>query len=110
MDHPFAVLRDQSGKALGVSYTEQGLKYVTATDGSLPYYRKAFLSTRIDEFGDTEIYIRGDTRKSTRVKVEKFVPTDQRSGKLMRAEIQAADKALRMLYVQKRHEPAGSAY
>jgi len=97
-------MRDRWGKPLGVSYTEDGLKLVCNSDGRMPYYNKAIL--RANQ-GETPGYtITGDLRKNPNIIVEKFVPRDHKNPRIMQAEIQFVDKALRMLYVQKRYEPS----
>ena len=77
-DNQFMVMRDRSGKAIDVSFTEDGLRWVMDRNSRLLYYRNAYLKVR--KPGDSEDtpmwYIVGDTRKNPNITIEKFVPKD----------------------------------
>ena len=88
--HQILVMREKrSGRAVGVSYTEDGLKYVVTKTGQLPYYKKAFIE------GGKAV---GDLTKSESIVIEKFVPRDLRNGPLWKAEVMCVAKATHMLY------------
>lgn len=94
----FFVLRDKKTKrALGVSYTEDGLKWIVSRNQRLLYFKDAFLKinpkTNFPEF-------KGDLSKSDRVIVEKFIPRDfLYSPYIQSNEYRCVDKALRMSYI-----------
>lgn len=75
-DQNFMVLRDsRSRKALGVSYSEDGLRWISNKYGRLLYFNKAYVEHR--KVGDIYFpYFSGDLRKSRNVYSERFIPTD----------------------------------
>tara|TARA_R110000851_G_scaffold214993_3_gene367679 strand:+ start:304 stop:615 length:312 start_codon:yes stop_codon:yes gene_type:complete len=84
------VLRNKtSGKALGVSYTEDGLKQCFNKFGKSLYYKHAFLK---------EGRIQGDKRISPWIIVERFEPRNHHSKGNQVAEYLWISKALKMLY------------
>lgn len=98
-DRNLLVLREVgSNKALNVSYTEYGLKWTMDNYGKLVYYDNA----RLTHVRNSNIWIPkilGDTsKKSPKVYVEKFIPTDQKSIPAQVAEFIVCNKALRLLY------------
>lgn len=110
VDRNLYVLRDaKTGNALNVSYSEDGLKWTTNAAGKLLYYQNGMLapkinvkkSTRNNElvFDYVTIVPRdGQTlRKSNRVYVEKFIPTDRNTLREQIAEYTWTDKAYRLL-------------
>lgn len=92
------VLRDKDGTAINVSYSESGLKWTTlAGRTDLIFYKDAKLKHQ--KLGSFYLpYIDGDTSKSPNYRVEKFIPTDQKTGYQQKMEFRAIDKALKLLY------------
>ena len=89
-DNNLMVLRNKkSGKALGVSYTEDGLKQCFNKFGKSLYYKHAFIR---------EGRVQGDTRKSPWIVVEKFEPRNHKTKNNQVAEYLWISKALKMLY------------
>lgn len=93
------------GKALNVSYSEDGLKWTLNNYGKLLYYKSTKLSMR-DKDGRM-MYVpvfKGDMVKSNRVFVEPFVPRDHIIGGKINKTSQKVEyfwcnKAQRLLYV-----------
>ena len=95
-DQGFMVLRDRrTGISLGVSYTEEGLKWTTNKHRKLLYYKNAYIS----HTEDGKPFFKGDLRKSPTIIVEKFVPQNFSNPKFQSIEYRWVDKALRMCYV-----------
>lgn len=89
------------GKALGVSYSEEGLKYVCNNRGDMLYFKDALYS-------DINSWNSPTLKRSNKVYVEDFVPMDHivknHKGEYLdknnqTSEIMATDKALRLYYV-----------
>lgn len=100
-DRNLVVLRHaKSRKALGVSYSVDGLKWTTDPLGRSLYFNRAIL--KHNKIGNHYIpYFTGDLSKRKDVIVETFVPEDHRSAVNQKAELLWCDKALRMLYTAK---------
>lgn len=108
-DRDLYVLRDKkTGTALNVSYSEDGLKWTTNATGRLLYYDNAHIVPIVDLKSSikenrtviSHISINGYgevPRKSDKVYVEKFVPTNQPTLKGQIAEYTWVDKAFRLL-------------
>ena len=100
-DRDLVVLRDgRTGKALNVSYTEDGLKYTTSLGGQLLYFKNARLKVITRDNQTTFVGVEGDLEKSKSVYVEKFVPTDKKNPRDQIAEYTWTDKAYRLLLAQ----------
>lgn len=94
------------GKALGVSYTEEGLKNLMSSKGDMYYYKDAYFANTKDSYLKLR---KGKVLEINRsLIVEDFIPHDHiltidGNRKLHRgrqsAEIKCIDRALRMLYV-----------
>lgn len=96
------------GKALGVSYSEEGLKYLCTNRGDLLYYKDA-LYGRPSKSGKPH-------KPDDSLIVEDFIPRDHILNidgqprlikSLQSSEIMCVDKALRMLYVPSGTNPSG---
>lgn len=109
-DREVYVLRDKkTGTALNVSYSEDGLKWTTNATGKLLYYENARISTIVNlkrSLAENTTVISHVTitsndgtapRKSDKVYVERFVPTNQPAVKGQIAEYTWTDKAFRLL-------------
>lgn len=110
-DRDLVCLRSKkTGNALGVSYTEEGLKWCTSASGRLIYYKNAKISKSIDlkrSIFEGKDYITGcsiisnndrQLERSDEVYVEKFIPTNRPNLRSQLAEYSAIDRAYRMLY------------
>lgn len=98
------ILRSKSGKGLGVSYSEEGLKLTANKGGKLLYYRDAYLRHKKDDSGQWIPYLDGDLTPSDKVYVEKFVPKDHKRKDFQIAEFRWVDKAHKMLYSNNLHK------
>ena len=91
------------GRALNVSYTEEGLKWTSSKTKYL-YFNQA--NSRL-VLGKTKnmLVLEGDLSKSPKVFVEDFVPRNHYRGSVIHpdqpTEYLWVDKGLRLLYVQK---------
>lgn len=105
-DNEFVVMRDRSGKAIEVSFTEDGLRWTMDRNSRLIYYRNAYLRVRQpDETGVPQWYIEGDTRKNPNIIIEKFVPKDHifigDNGKLVTSREREARQQAEKLRIKK---------
>lgn len=93
-DNNLVVLRStDTNEALNVSYSKEGLYWTANKTGRLIYFQNAFL-----KFGHGTPYFSGNTVKSPKVYVEKFVPRTFTNPKFHKSETVWVDKALRLLY------------
>lgn len=82
------VLRDaKTNQALGVSYTEDGLKTIANKTGRYLYFKNVTKATQI-----------AHGKKSNRVYSEKFIPRNFEDNTLMKAETHWVKAALHKLY------------
>jgi|AACY02.6.fsa_nt_gi hypothetical protein len=97
-ENDLVVLRNSRGKALSVSYTEDGLKWAANKFGKLLYFDNAHLRHRQMDDGSWVPYVKGELKKSPRVTVEKFVPRDHRHISNQIAEYFWVNRGMKMLY------------
>lgn len=101
------------GKALNVSYSEEGLQW-TATKTRFHYFKNARPQTVMS--GDTKfVKFVGDTNLSDQVYVERFNPRDHIVGGKINTEDQVSeylwvDKALRLMYLPTYYENIHTNY
>ena len=87
------------GKALNVSYSEEGLKWTSNKFGRLLYFADAFITH--EEDGSPKFT--GNVKKDKKKFVEDFIPRDhffngRMNEETQRAEFLWVDKGLRLLY------------
>lgn len=100
-DRDLVVLRERkTGRALNVSYTEDGLKYTTSLGGKLLYFNDAWLKVLYRDNQPYFVGVQGDLEKSKLVYVEKFIPTNKSNLRDQIAEYTWTDKAYRLLLTQ----------
>lgn len=98
VDNDLVVLRNKYGKALAVSYTEDGVKWACNKFGKLLYFDDAYLRHRKMDDGTWAPYVKGELKKSPDVTTEKFIPVDHKRLSNQIAEYFWVNKALKMLY------------
>ena len=103
----FVVMRDRNGKAIEVSFSEDGLRWTMDRNSRLLYYRDAYLKVRKPGEGDDipRWYIVGDTRKNPSITIEKFVPKDHifigDNGRLVSSPARVARQKAEKLRIKK---------
>jgi len=95
-DRDLVVLRDKRGKALNISFSEEGLRWTCNKYGRALYYEDAYLKhILIDDMWHP--YISGNKEKSSRVVVEKFIPRNHTKLSYQIAEFMWCNKAIKLL-------------
>jgi len=79
---------------LGVSYSLEGLKYTQDSTGKLIFFENA----HIDYTNKDKITIRGNMKQSRNIRVQKYIPTNQKNSKHQMVEFSMMNKAYRLIY------------